>query len=394
MLRAGLIIFLLAGLQGSPCRDRAGWFTCNSTSLSCLSPAQVCDGQPDCEDGGDEEGELCRGRQCEDGVRCEDGGACIRVPGQVLCRGEDRRACQDRSDQSHCLHSAYTGCLLSTEQGLTISHCDRCLCQLQGETVYTSGQLRAPVCLGPGSARLCDGVEDCEGGQDEGESLCLLSTQKEHYQWPASVQIMILVFLTIFLISLSFCCLIILIMFKLCAKRHNSDDTKEDLPPLRGSNVSNNVYVMEGWRERPKWSLTTTKIIKELGTGCFSKVFMSEDKYHGYVAIKTAQPSYSEMAQRSIINEINVLKELGKHSNVIHMVDSNVEERFMVLEFCLYGNCKEYIARNKNLFINQIDPETKEMKIDEKGDSLFINNDLLDTKTLIRWSVDISRVRN
>ena len=183
-------------------------------------------------------------------------------------------------------------------------------------------------------------------------------------------------------------------MVKLCCQKSQDRQTKS-MPVLEGSTrVSSNVYVMEGRREKQKPSLRTTKIIKELGTGYFSKVFLSEDKYHGFVAIKTTQPSNSDVAKKSILNEISILKEVWKHSNVIQMLDSNVEERFLVLEYCLHGNCKDYIGRNKNLFVNQIDPQTKEMKIDEDEDFPFINSDLLDTKTLVRWSVDISRVRH
>ena len=183
-------------------------------------------------------------------------------------------------------------------------------------------------------------------------------------------------------------------MLKLCCQK--SEDRQAKSMPVMGSStrVSSNIYVMEGRREKQKRSLRTTKIIRELGTGYFSKVFLSEDKYHGYVAIKTTQPSNSEMAEKSIMNEISILKELWKHSNVIQMLDSNLEERFLVLEYCLHGNCKDYIGRNKNIFVNQIDPETKEMKIDEDEDFPFINSDLLDTKTLVKWSVDICRVRN
>ena len=399
-----MLTVLLSRLPPSQagCEERAGWLSCNDTTLSCLSPAQICDGQPDCEDGGDEAGEVCGRLRCEEGVRCEDGSACIRVPHQVVCRGQERggsSVCRDRSEEAHCLHSVYSGCLESSALGLTITHCDRCLCQLEGPGgLYRSRHLTANICLGPGSPRLCDGVEDCLGGQDEDPGLCaaILSdqTESENPGLPATVKTMTIIFVTIFLICLSFCFIIIFIMLKLCCQK-SEDRQAKSMPELGWTTrVSSNVYVLEGRREKQKRSLRTTNIIKELGTGYFSKVFLSEDKYHGFVAIKTTQPSNSEMAQKSILNEISILKELWKHSNVIQMLDSNVEERFLVLEYCLHGNCKDYIGRNKNLFVNQIDPQTKEMKIDEDEDFPFINSDLLDTKTLVKWSVDISRVRH
>ena len=49
------------------------------------------------------------------------------------------------------------------------------------------------------------------------------------------------------------------------------------------------------------WSLKTTKIIRELGSGYFSKVFLSEDKHSGYVAIKTGciqQENYIKEVQQ------------------------------------------------------------------------------------------------
>ena len=55
----------------------------------CLSPAQVCDGLADCGAGAEDEAEdLCHGRECRHGVRCEQTGQCLHSPHRQLCTGQ------------------------------------------------------------------------------------------------------------------------------------------------------------------------------------------------------------------------------------------------------------------------------------------------------------------
>merc|ERR1712198_500457 len=123
------------------CSQRQGWFRCNGSMSFCISPGQVCDGHPDCQDSSDESEQVCERWQCQDGVRCSTGGICIRTPHRVMCQPQVTPVCPDNSDQKQCHHTLYSGCFLSTKMGLTISTCDTCLCQLRKENHSKIGEV-------------------------------------------------------------------------------------------------------------------------------------------------------------------------------------------------------------------------------------------------------------
>ena len=53
---------------------------------------------------------------------------------------------------------------------------------------------------------------------------------------------------------------------------------------------------------------------------------------------------------------------------------------------------KDYITRNKSKFDNQIDSKTFEIAIDDKDDFLYLHEDKLSTKCLVRWCLGITQV--
>lgn len=184
-----LLLSEIATAAGLPsCPGRPGWVRCNlTTGELCLAPAQVCDGVSDCRAGEDEVG--CDALPCPaPGLRCSEGGTCLRLAHRAMCTGTGLGPrCSDGSDQAHCLHRIYTGCFHnSSGLGLTITDCSRCLCAARDPaarpgaamlyrsvgSTHRTAHIVGGVCLLPSDPRVCDGNEDCTAGQDEDPQLC------------------------------------------------------------------------------------------------------------------------------------------------------------------------------------------------------------------------------
>ena len=85
-----------------------------------------------------------------------------------------------------------------------------------------------------------------------------------------------------------FCVVLSFVIVKVCLRRNTKSGPIPDMESSTPT-LNQNVYILDKRREKMPWSLKTTKIIRELGSGYFSKVFLSEDKHCGYVAIKTGR---------------------------------------------------------------------------------------------------------
>ena len=103
--------------------------------------------------------------------------------------------------------------------------------------------------------------------------------------------------------------------------------------------------------KKPTESLRSTSIVKELGRGFYSKVYLAQTKgvFDVLVALKTIDNQSNNRGEDCILNEIAVLSNLAPQCNIIRLIGANSDERLVVLEYCVHGNLLDYIKRHKVL---------------------------------------------
>ena len=242
----------------------------------------------------------------------------------------------------------------------------------------------------------CDGSDDCLFGEDEDPELCYKKAdhvQEQNRNYGNSnvkldtfdigdfadsgdeeldeVTFDITMFIVIFLVScvsvIGTCFIIIMLMFKLIKlsmKPHQEAPYNPSFTRQTSSESSNDYFPTTKsprMEKKPKWTLKTTSIVKELGKGFYSKVYLAQDANNGFVALKTVDNQKTNNAEECISNEIDILSNIGTHLNIVKILGFNRDEKLVVMEYCFNGNLKDYISRYREYYMDEINPETKEL---------------------------------
>lgn len=112
----------------------------------------------------------------------------------------------------------------------------------------------------------------------------------------------------------------------------------------------------------PNWTWNGARLIREIGRGFYGQVYLAEELSGRLVAVKTVEKQRHPIFVDGVFrNEIETLKKLGRHLNVIKLVGYNHGKEILVFEYCQNGSLKSFIRHNKNYFMDELDPVTREL---------------------------------
>ena len=90
---------------------------------------------------------------------------------------------------------------------------------------------------------------------------------------------------------------------------------------------------------------------------------MGDDKQTAVVAVKMLKESANMEQKQALIAELKILIHLGRHVNIVNLLAACTVglmrgELLVIVEYCCYGSLRDHLIRNKDMFVNQIDPAT------------------------------------
>ncbi|XP_039298982.1 vascular endothelial growth factor receptor 2 [Nilaparvata lugens] len=144
------------------------------------------------------------------------------------------------------------------------------------------------------------------------------------------------------------------------------DGAEGDLNPELGIVEQADLLPYKKQYEFPRENL---RLGKQLGSGAFGVVLKGEangilkDNEVTAVAVKMLKQNVDVSHIKALTTELKVMIHLGKHLNVVNLLGActrnlNNRELLVIVEYCRYGNMHDYLRRNRNNFINQINPKT------------------------------------
>ena len=113
-----------------------------------------------------------------------------------------------------------------------------------------------------------------------------------------------------------------------------------------------------------------------LGKGNFGIVYKGElHEPSGYgkkkeIAIKIANASINDDSVKMLSYEIKIMAKIEYHINLVNMIATCIAEEevshkevFLILEFCKYGNLKDFLIQNREKFTSEVSIDLDEEKI-------------------------------
>nr|XP_033335512.1 vascular endothelial growth factor receptor 1-like [Megalopta genalis] len=134
-----------------------------------------------------------------------------------------------------------------------------------------------------------------------------------------------------------------------------------------------------------KWEfpIENLKLGKKLGSGAFGVVLKAEalgiceSGEKTTVAVKMDRRGPDNLYMSELGNEIKIMIHVGKHLNVVNLLGvctkDKLEHRLLaIVEFCQFGNLRDYLFKHRSDFINQIDPTTGKFDLNIGQDRLIL----------------------
>ena len=156
--------------------------------------------------------------------------------------------------------------------------------------------------------------------------------------------------------------------------------SQNELDPLKDIKGQISSIQINLKREIP---MSSFEVIEHLGSGQFGSVHKGElkEKYQTRkvktVAIKSVQHGNEENIE-NFLKEIKIMGYLDHHLNLVSMIGSCTldfethRQMFLVLEYCKYGDLKNFLLEYKEKILNGMD------------------SDVLNFQSLVLWTYDIS----
>lgn len=131
------------------------------------------------------------------------------------------------------------------------------------------------------------------------------------------------------------------------------------------------------------------KLGKQLGAGAFGVVVKGiaqgiiQHEEESTVAVKMVKQNADNDVMKALVSELKIMVHLGQHLNVVNLlgaITKNIAKRevMVIVEYCRFGNVQNFLLKNREFFVDQVNPETDEI------DTTILTKEMREQ----RWSND------